>query len=127
MGADFKMEPDELARCDFVQRMHAVVVASDSTTARSGPGRESKLDYFVVDVELARAVKEVRVRDEVAFHPHRPVELILAERPADLAYMDFDTPPQIPKVKRIFPLQETSGIWQGYGHEVREIMEAVDG
>jgi hypothetical protein len=61
MGADFNMEPDELARCDFVQRMHAVVVASDSTTARSGPGRESKLDYFVVDVELARAVKEVRV------------------------------------------------------------------
>ncbi len=62
------------------------------------------LDYFVVDVKLARAVKEVRVKEEVAFHPHRPVELILAERPADLAYVDFDTPPQIPKVKRIGPI-----------------------
>ena len=63
----------------------------------------------------------------MAFHPRRPVELILSERPADLTYMDFDTPPQIPKARMIGPLQDTSHIWQGYGEEAREIMAALDG
>ena len=66
MGADFNMEPEELAQCDFVQRMHAVIVAPEQATARCGPGKESKLDYFVVDLELARAVREVKAREEVA-------------------------------------------------------------
>ncbi len=67
-----------------------------------GPAKESKIDFFISDVELAKAVKEVTAREEVTFHPHRPVLVKFAEKPADMRYLAFDEPPNGPdrKVRR---------------------------
>ena len=60
---------------------------------RIGPGKESRIDFFVIGVQLAQLVKEIMPREEVTFHPSRPVVVKFAERPADLRYLTFDSPP----------------------------------
>ena len=74
-----------------------------------GPAKESKIDFFIIDVELAKAVKEVTVREEVTFHPHRPVLVKFAEKPADMRYLAFDDPPKLPTEKFLGPRQQSHG------------------
>ena len=79
------MDPLEFIKCDFAQKMLGVTIAPEGGTLRMGPGKESRIDFFVIDIHLAMAVKEVKPREEVTFHPHRPVVVQLAERPAAAA------------------------------------------
>ncbi len=51
----FDVTPNELSKCDFAQKMFGVMVATEGGTARSGPGEESRVDYSVADVHMAKA------------------------------------------------------------------------
>ena len=95
-----------------------------------GPAKESKIDFFIIDVELAKAVKEVTVREEVTFHPHRPVLVKFAEKPADMRYLAFDEPPKLPTEKFVGPRQHGErswgAIWEGYEEFVKEELEGTN-
>jgi hypothetical protein len=89
----------ELSKCDFAQKMRGVIVVTEGGTARSGPGKESRVGYFAVDVRLANGVQKFRPREEVAYHPCRLAEVHFAKQPADVRCMALDSPPDVPKCR----------------------------
>ena len=60
IGGDFNMDPLELVKRDFAQKMCGVTVAPEGGTLRTGPAKESRIDFFVIDIHLAKAVQEVK-------------------------------------------------------------------
>ncbi len=61
-GLPALMSPSELSKCDFAKKMRGVILATEGGTARRGPGKESRSEYFVVDTRMAKAAK-VRPRE----------------------------------------------------------------
>ena len=95
-----------------------------------GPGKESRIDFFVIDIHLAMAVQEVKPREEVAFHPHRPVVVQLAERPAERRYLAFDSPPNLPTSRFVGPRQQSERrwgeIWASYEDHLGQVLGGTD-
>jgi ribonuclease HI len=120
MGGDFNMEPAQLCEVDFVAKVGGIVVAPEKGTCRAG-GVSSILDYMIIDLELAKMVKEVDIVEEVQFHPHRPVVVGMAARKADMAYFTFSSPPALHTRRIIGPVWDTpKDKWRRFQARVEE-------
>ena len=97
------MDPLELSKCDVAQKLCGVIVATEEGTCKSSPGNETRIDYAIVDLHLAKSLRKVALKEDWAFHPHKPVEFQFADRPADLRYLTFDSPPDIPRTRFLGP------------------------
>ena len=102
-------------------------MAPEGATLRMGPGKESRIDFFVIDVQLAKAVKEIMPREEVTFHPHRPVVVKFSERPADLRYLTFDSPPNLPTSRFVGPRQQSERRLGSHLGELRGVCQRSAG
>ncbi len=94
--------------------MHGVIVVTEGGAARSGPGKESRTDYPVMDVHMAHATQEARPNEKVAYHPHRPAVVHFADRPAEVRYLALDSLPDIPRCRFDGPRQLNDQVWDGY-------------
>ena len=64
IGGGYKVDPTELCKCDCPQKTRRAIVAPGGATLRMGPCQESRVEFLVVDIHLAKAVQEVRPREE---------------------------------------------------------------
>jgi len=104
IGGDFNMAPEKLSEIDFTQKMCGVIVASEEGTTKGVEGMIAKLDFFVMDIEMAKSMQEVRAREEIGFQPHRPVTVKMATRREDMACCAFDILPALPKERVYGPM-----------------------
>ena len=63
----------------------------------------SLIDFFVVEGNLAKAIKNVSTVLSVVPHPHRPVKCQFRPEVADLSFQVFQAPPAIPREAIIGP------------------------
>ena len=66
----------------------------------------------------------------MAFHPHRPVVVQLAERPAEMRYLAFDSPPNLPTSSFAGPRQQSERmwgeIWRSYDEHLGQVLGGTD-
>eukprot|EP00972_Heterocapsa_arctica_P018189 2687038-Heterocapsa_arctica.AAC.1 len=64
----------------------------------------STIDFFVIEGNLAKGVKEVTTVIEVEPHPHRPVRMSISTKDADYSYWAFEAPHTLPNVRMVGPI-----------------------
>eukprot|EP00972_Heterocapsa_arctica_P010949 1605044-Heterocapsa_arctica.AAC.1 len=66
----------------------------------------SSIDFFVVEGNLAKGIKEVVTVLDVEPHPHRPVRMSISTIEADYYYWAFQAPPLLPNQRVVGPLPQ---------------------
>ena len=102
LGGDFNILPQVVAKAKVDEAVDGVIVHAGEEFATCSTG--SLIDYFIIDAESARAIKEVCVVYEALTAPHKPVRVSFLSAPVRLRVLRLRKPPPLPAVKVIGPL-----------------------
>ena len=81
---DWNMDVHALDHACWITRVRGIALPPSTTTCRKSlPG--STIDYHLISMNvLTRVAPEVEVDEQATTHPHRPVQLVLLDRPRDV-------------------------------------------
>ncbi|CAK0911035.1 unnamed protein product, partial [Prorocentrum cordatum] len=98
VGADFQMEPEVLASSELVSTLPANIVYPDVAGTCAGTSTQGvrMLDYFIVSIGLAKAIRSTDLVLEAATKPHKPARIAFFPQIAQLQALGFAKPPPIP-------------------------------
>ena len=110
IGADFQMDPDVLDGTNFCHMVAGQIVAPVNATCvthKSG----NVIDYFVCHGGIGLLADQVIVEQGQVVSTHRPVKMLLANRPAVLRVKKLRTPKPLPTR----PVFGPTGLAEDYG------------
>jgi hypothetical protein len=94
MGADFQVEPHEIAAAAFGQEVGATLMATGDAAGTCRTGRTAReLDYFYVSSGLADGVESIGLIQHTGIRTHLPVELRFKPRLASIRALVIRKPP----------------------------------
>ncbi len=94
MGADFQMEPHEIAAAGFAQEVGATIVATGDASGTCRTGRTAReLDYFYVSSGLTDGIESVGLIQHTGIRTHLPVELRFKPRLTSIRALVIRKPP----------------------------------
>jgi len=105
LGADWNMEPVDVAKNDLPRAMDATLIYPGEEATCIAPACARTLDFFMVH-GLTAGVKEVKVVTEAGTRPHRPVQLTLAAALKSATKTIFRPSPKLPTEPIIGPVRE---------------------
>ncbi len=127
IGADYQVEPHELAATAFGQEVGGVLMASGSPagTCRT-PTSARELDYFVVSTGLASGVDAVTLAAGSGIRTHVPVELRFKPRLASLRCLVIRKPPPLSTERIVGPLRQVADWTEAAAQATRLARDAQD-
>ena len=96
IGGDFNMHPQVITDAGWTRRLRARAVYTTEGTCRGATGSYTKLDYFVVEEGLAKAIQAVARDPQEPARPHRPVVLTATARPRAIQEQVMKAPAKFP-------------------------------
>ncbi len=121
MGADFQMEPHEIATAAFAQEVGATIVATGDAAGTCRTGRTAReLDYFYVSSGLADGIESVGLIQHTGIRTHLPVELRFKPRLTSIRALVIRKPPPLGTERIIGPLRQVAD-WGELEEEATEL------
>ncbi len=123
VGADFQVDPSDMARMGFARKTNSSLVAARDPrgTCRS-PVSVSEIDYFFVHNSMSAGISDVAVVEGAGTAPHTPVRVKFHPRMTTARALTLRRPPNLGVERIVGPLPSTSG-WDEVTARSRALLE----
>ncbi len=123
MGADFQMEPHEIASAGFAQEVGAAIVATGDASGTCRTGRTAReLDFFFVSSGLTDGIEGVGLINHTGIRTHLPVELRFKPRLSSIRALIIRKPPHLGTERIIGPVREVAE-WDALEREAGKLAD----